>query len=77
MQGHSLRKYAAEVNRRVTTWWRTEFSDASAGAFTLHDYFLGTDMVRTAIDANVGRGLRARQEAERSVAYNVTVELIL
>ncbi len=40
----------------VTSWWRGEYSDVTIGAFTLHDYFLGSDMVRVAIEANVRRG---------------------
>ena len=46
---------ADSVNRYVTTWWRTEYSDVAAGAFSLHDYVLGTDMVRVALESNLRR----------------------
>lgn len=46
-----LREMADLVNRNVTLWWRTDYRDL-ANAQTLHDYFLGTDMVQVAIERN-------------------------
>lgn len=40
------------VNRNVTLWWRTDYSDL-ANVYTLHDYFMSTDMIRVAIDRNI------------------------
>ena len=57
----------------MTNWWRTEFADASEGAFTLHDYVLGTDMVRVAIDSNLGRA-REREEMEEIERWMVAEE---
>ncbi len=72
-KGRSLRGMADNVNRYVTNWWRTEFADASEGAFTLHDYVLGTDMVRVAIDSNLGRA-REREEMEEIERWMVAEE---
>ncbi len=55
LNSKSLRGMADSVNRYVTTWWRTEYSDVADGAFSLHDYVLGTDMVRVALESNLRR----------------------
>ena len=43
------------VNRKVTLWFRTDYRNMSY-AFTGHDFVLSTDMVRVALDRNLGLG---------------------
>ena len=43
---------ASLVNRNVTYWWRTDYNDLT-NVYTLHDFFLGTDMVKVAIERNL------------------------
>ncbi len=59
---YSLRQLADSVNRYATAWWRSCYADVTEGAFTLHDYFLGTDMVRVAIDANINNAKRKKKK---------------
>ncbi len=48
----SLRFHAHSSNRLVSTWWKTEYSDATSGAFAIVDFLLGSDMVDVAKVAN-------------------------
>ena len=50
-----LREMADLVNRDVTLWFRADYANLSF-AFTGHDFVLSTDMVRVAIDRNLGLG---------------------
>ena len=43
------------VNRDVSLWFRADYSNLTFG-FTGHDFVLSTDMVRVAIDRNLGTG---------------------
>ncbi|XP_059080645.1 PI-PLC X domain-containing protein 1-like isoform X2 [Tigriopus californicus] len=47
-----LREMADVVNRQMTDWWRTDYQDLTH-VYSLHDYFLGTDMIQIAIDRNL------------------------
>ncbi len=48
----SLRFHSHSSNRLVSTWWKTEYSDATSGAFAIVDFLLGSDMVDVAKVAN-------------------------
>ncbi|CAH1183234.1 unnamed protein product [Phaedon cochleariae] len=52
---NNLRKLAAEINPRVTKWFRDEWGAKSNIVAT--DYFLGNDMINVAIDINTHRNV--------------------
>ena len=59
-----LREMADLVNRNVTKWWRDEYADL-ASVHTLHDYFLGTDMVQVAIERNQRLGQQQKIKRDK------------
>ncbi len=65
------------MNRYATAWWRSCYANVTEGAFTLHDYFLGTDMVRVAIDANIKNAKRRKKNfLEKIFGFDI-IEIIL
>lgn len=55
----SLRQMAHLVNRNLTAWCRDQWWDRAN--VVAMDYFLGTDLINTAIAANILKGNTAKQ----------------
>jgi len=69
----SLRLYADLVNRYVTSWWKRDYEDLQ-GVYTLHDFFLGTDMIQVAIARNMKTAKRAFMEEENVEMKPISTE---
>lgn len=58
---NNLRKLANDVNRKLTMWFRDEWSREVNIVAT--DYFLGNDVINVAIEANINRQTRKLQNS--------------
>lgn len=57
------------VNRNMTIWWRTDYSDL-ANVFTLQDYILSSDLVQVAIERNLDLAKHRREEEQHYLLDN-------